>query len=571
MLGEAALTAADAAALPRRPTSTRSTPSARPAAGSGVYAGPGISVKLSALHPRYERAQHARVMAELLPRLQDARCCWPRRLRHRPQHRRRGGRPARAVARPDRGAGAPTRARRLGRPRPRRPGLPEALPVRARLADRPRPAHRPPLHGAPGQGRLLGQRDQARPGATAWPATRSSPARSTPTSPTSPAPGSCWRRSDAHLPAVRHPQRPHARRGPRARPAARTASSSACTAWARRSTTRSSGRGHAGPPLPRLRPGRHPRDPARLPGAPPARERRQHLLRQPAGRPAVSVDELVADQVAMAERHGGRRPTAASRCRATSTPRSARTRKASTSPSEHDLRWLDDGLAAAAPGPPRPILAGRAYDPGNGAAGPQPRRPCRPASAPCARPTSDEVAARPGRRRRAPPRAGPPPRSPSAPPASSAPPTCSRRRCRELIGARRSARPARRCPTPSPRCARRSISAATTPPASAPSSTTAPTRALGPVVCIAPWNFPLAIFTGQVAAALAAGNTVLAKPAEQTPLIAAAAVRLFHRAGVPADVLQLLPGDGATVGAALVADPRVAGRGLHRLDRGGAR
>ena len=84
-------------------------------------------------------------------------------------------------------------------------------------------------------------------------------------------------------------------------------------------------------------------------------------------------------------------------------------------------------------------------------------------------------------------------------------------------------------------------------------------KGLGPVVCIAPWNFPLAIFTGEVAAALAAGNTVLAKPAEQTPLIAAAAVRLFHRAGVPADVLQLLPGNGATVGAALIADPRVQG------------
>jgi RHH-type proline utilization regulon transcriptional repressor/proline dehydrogenase/delta 1-pyrroline-5-carboxylate dehydrogenase len=82
---------------------------------------------------------------------------------------------------------------------------------------------------------------------------------------------------------------------------------------------------------------------------------------------------------------------------------------------------------------------------------------------------------------------------------------------------------------------------------------------VGPVVCISPWNFPLAIFTGQVAAALAAGNPVLAKPAEQTPLVAAEAARLLHAAGVPADVLQLLPGDGARVGAALVADPRTAG------------
>jgi RHH-type proline utilization regulon transcriptional repressor/proline dehydrogenase/delta 1-pyrroline-5-carboxylate dehydrogenase len=82
---------------------------------------------------------------------------------------------------------------------------------------------------------------------------------------------------------------------------------------------------------------------------------------------------------------------------------------------------------------------------------------------------------------------------------------------------------------------------------------------LGPVVCISPWNFPLAIFTGQVAAALAAGNTVLAKPAEQTPLVAAAMVRILHRAGVPRAALQLLPGRGETVGAALVADARVQG------------
>jgi len=84
-------------------------------------------------------------------------------------------------------------------------------------------------------------------------------------------------------------------------------------------------------------------------------------------------------------------------------------------------------------------------------------------------------------------------------------------------------------------------------------------RPLGAVVCISPWNFPLAIFTGQVAAALAAGNTVLAKPAEQTPLVAAEAVRVLHAAGVPRDVLQLLPGRGETVGAALVNDARTMG------------
>lgn len=80
----------------------------------------------------------------------------------------------------------------------------------------------------------------------------------------------------------------------------------------------------------------------------------------------------------------------------------------------------------------------------------------------------------------------------------------------------------------------------------------------GVFVCISPWNFPLAIFTGQIAAALAAGNTVLAKPAEQSPLIAYEAVKIYQKAGLPADALHLLPGDGK-VGAALVSDSRVAG------------
>ncbi len=85
----------------------------------------------------------------------------------------------------------------------------------------------------------------------------------------------------------------------------------------------------------------------------------------------------------------------------------------------------------------------------------------------------------------------------------------------------------------------------------------APAR--GTIACISPWNFPLAIFVGQVAAALAAGNAVVAKPAEQTPLVAHRAVEGLLRAGVPRSALQCLPGDGATVGAAMVSDPRVAG------------
>jgi RHH-type proline utilization regulon transcriptional repressor/proline dehydrogenase/delta 1-pyrroline-5-carboxylate dehydrogenase len=83
-------------------------------------------------------------------------------------------------------------------------------------------------------------------------------------------------------------------------------------------------------------------------------------------------------------------------------------------------------------------------------------------------------------------------------------------------------------------------------------------RGRGVFVCISPWNFPLSIFLGQVSAALVAGNTVVAKPAEQTPLVAAEAVRILHQAGVPPSALHLLPGDGK-IGAVLVSDPRVAG------------
>ncbi|WP_353397826.1 L-glutamate gamma-semialdehyde dehydrogenase [Hydrogenophaga sp. 5NK40-0174] len=85
------------------------------------------------------------------------------------------------------------------------------------------------------------------------------------------------------------------------------------------------------------------------------------------------------------------------------------------------------------------------------------------------------------------------------------------------------------------------------------------TKGRGAWVCISPWNFPLAIFTGQIAAALVTGNTVLAKPAEQTPGVAKAMVQLLHEAGVPGDVLQLLHGAGETVGAQLVGSEGIAG------------
>jgi len=84
-------------------------------------------------------------------------------------------------------------------------------------------------------------------------------------------------------------------------------------------------------------------------------------------------------------------------------------------------------------------------------------------------------------------------------------------------------------------------------------------RGRGVFVCISPWNFPLAIFLGEVTAALAAGNTVVAKPAEQTSLIAAAAVELLYQAGIPRNVVQFVPGSGASVGETLTSDPRIAG------------
>lgn len=80
----------------------------------------------------------------------------------------------------------------------------------------------------------------------------------------------------------------------------------------------------------------------------------------------------------------------------------------------------------------------------------------------------------------------------------------------------------------------------------------------GLFLCISPWNFPLAIFIGQITAALVTGNAVIAKPAEQTPLTAAAAVDILHQSGIPPDILQLLPGNAQT-GATLVTDPRIDG------------
>ena len=106
--------------------------------------------------------------------------------------------------------------------------------------------------------------------------------------------------------------------------------------------------------------------------------------------------------------------------------------------------------------------------------------------------------------------------------------------------------------------ARRLTAAPATLPGPAGESNRLSLHGRGVFACISPWNFPLAIFVGQIAAALVSGNTVVAKPAEETPLIAFRAVRLLHEAGVPAGVLHLVTGDG-TVGAALVSEPAVAG------------
>ena len=133
MLGEAAMTAADAARYLRRLRAGHPGDRPRRRRARHRTTGPGISVKLSALHPRYSRAQRERVMAELLPRAAAVCACWRATLRHRPEHRRRGSRPAGPLARPAGGAVPRPGAGRLGRHRLRRAGLSEARAVRDRL------------------------------------------------------------------------------------------------------------------------------------------------------------------------------------------------------------------------------------------------------------------------------------------------------------------------------------------------------------------------------------------------------------------------------------------------------
>ena len=382
---------------------------------------------------------------------------------------------------------------------------------------------------------------------------------------------------DAVYPAVRHPQCAHPRRDPRhgrreLQPA--STSSSACTAWARRSTRRSSAATSSTGPAASTRRSARTR-PARLPGAPPARERRQLLVRQPHRRSRRRRSTtLVADPVAAGARAraGAPHPAIAAAAR----PVSAHARSNSRGLDLADEPRSRDRWRAALAGSRHrwhaaPMLARGRRRP---TAQPvrQPGRPRATSSARCveadagrgrrARVDRGRGAGRLGRRRR----------SPSARRCSSAPPTCCEAQCRELIALaivreagktlrqrrRRSARggrlPALLRGRRSTRCSQRQR-----------------TGRSAPVVCISPWNFPLAIFTGQVAAALAAGNAVLAKPAEQTPLIAAAGGAAAARGRRAARTCcSCCPATARRSARALVADPRVAGRAVHRLDRGRA-
>ena len=162
------------------------------ATGTDIRRNPGISVKLSAIHPRYEIAQKETMLPVMSERLL-ALALAARECPHGPQHRRRGGRPARPVARRHRARARRSRACRLERFRRRRAGLWPARRLRHRLALCAGAAARPADHGAAGQGRLLGYRDQAGADARACRAIRCSRARPTPTSPTSPMRASCCR------------------------------------------------------------------------------------------------------------------------------------------------------------------------------------------------------------------------------------------------------------------------------------------------------------------------------------------------------------------------------------------
>ena len=325
----------------------------------------------------------------------------------------------------------------------------------------------------------------------------------------------------------------------------------------------------ARPAVPHLCAGRHARDPAGLPGAPAARERRQHLVRQPHRRsfdpargpgrgPGATVEQIAAREGQVGLPHPAiplpRELYGAARANS----------RGLDLASERQLAELGEALRASAAMAWRaapwldatPPAAQAALDRAGGQALRNPadrrdvvgrcRKPATPMStARCSRPATPR---RPGPRRAPAARAAALERAADALEADAprlmglmmreAGKTCANAiaEVREAVDFLRFYAAA----------VRRDFANDSH-------------RPLGPVVCISPWNFPLAIFTGQIAAALAAGNAVLAKPAEQTPLVAAAAVRALWHAGVPRGALQLLPGRGETVGARLVGDARVQG------------
>ena len=422
-------------------------------------------------------------------------------------------------------------ARRLERHRLRRPGLPEALPVRDRLADRPGAPQRPPAHGAAGQGRLLGQRDQARAGRRPGRLSRSSRARSTPTSPTSPARASCWprrtRSSRSSPPTTRYTlaavhehgrRRLHAgqyefqclhgmgeplyeevvgaRRSSTGRAAStrRSARTRRCSpiwsagCWRTAPTPRSS----TASPIRRVRSTSWSPTRSTVGAARSSRSARR-IRRSPLPRDLYGA--------------GAAELARASTCRTSTTCAALGEALADERRTRLDAPRRCSARRRATARPPVRNPADHARHRRHGARGARRTRSTR---------------RWPRRGRRAPAWAATPPRTARRLPRARRRPAGGAR-CRALIGllVREAGKSLRQCRRRSARGgrfpallrARRSARELRRPTRTAP---------LGPVVCISPWNFPLAIFTGQVAAALAAGNPVLAKPAEQTPLIAAA-------------------------------------------------
>ena len=581
MLGEAARTAADAAGY-RAAYERAIAAIGRHAAGQDIAAAPGISVKLSALHPRYEMAQQDRAMRELLPSLLGLARAGAR-SRHRLHDRRRGGRPARIVARSRRGAGvAPDLAGWDGLGLAVQAYQKRALPLIDWLADLAARAHRrlmvrlvkgaywdseikraqerglddlPGIHPQGCDRRLLSRLRQA----NVRRRRRRSSRNSRPITRTRWRRCSNWR-GDPHRLGV-----------------------SAAARHGRGALRRGGRRRQDRPAVPDLCPGRQPRGPARLSGAAAAGKRRQHLVRQPPGRRSARRSTRSSPTRSPGWRGCRSSRTPASRCRRTCSGRHAGTRAGIDLADPRALAALREracrgGAAAVARRPdrrrrsswPEPIVRCSI------------RATAGAKSARSAMPTPTRSSRRSSRAVRAAPAWDATPAEARAAALERAADLYERHRAALMAlivreGGRTSRRPCRRC-------AKRRLSCAITP-ARARADFAGPERLPGPTgernelalhgrgvfACISPWNFPLAIFTGQVAAALAAGNAVVAKPAEQTPLVAAAAVRRLLAAGIP--------GRRAASVARLRRERRRRAhrrsahrrRRLHRLDRDGAR